>query len=138
MAAPARLTLKVYPTWTHTFRLGERVNLNQRLLNLGGRLRHLGANGMDYRIALVCTGVPTHVGQCLASDVAEEFTHRPWHRNVTYEWDGTHLVLIAENDFDPEGKALMDEFSDAICANADGFDGDFFVRSITTLPVDRN
>jgi hypothetical protein len=44
------------------------------------------------------------------------------------------LVLHAENDFDPEGLALMDEFSDAISACiAGGFDGDIRVLSTTRV-----
>jgi len=57
---------------------------------------------------------------------------------VSCEWDGAELILRAENDWDANGKALMDEFSDAICANADRFDGDIAVRSITEQPVDSN
>jgi hypothetical protein len=40
------------------------------------------------------------------------------------------LILQSENDFDPNGVALMDEFSDAISANVeDGFNGDIRVQS---------
>jgi predicted cupin superfamily sugar epimerase len=55
-------------------------------------------------------------GQNAATDIAEEFTHRPWHQNIRCEWDGSVLILQAENDWDKEGKALLDEFSDAISA----------------------
>ena len=55
-------------------------------------------------------------------DIIEEFTHRPWHENAECRWNGAFLLLTAENDFDAEGLALMDEFSDAIAACiADGF-----------------
>jgi hypothetical protein len=81
------------------------------------------------------SGVPSHAGPELATDIAEEFTHRPWHQNVLCKWDGTVLTLQAENDWDADAKALTDEFSDAICANADAFDGDIEVRSITILPA---
>ena len=77
-----------------------------------------------YRIVLACKGVPTDVGAVAARDITEEFTHRPWHKNARCEWDGTRLVLQADNDSDSNGLALMDEFSDAIAACiADGFDG---------------
>jgi hypothetical protein len=91
---------------------------------------------MSYQIILICIGVPSHVGPRLATDVAEEFTHRPWHQNVSCKWDGTVLILHAENDWDIDAKALMDEFSDAISVNAEIFEGGIEVRSITVLPVD--
>jgi hypothetical protein len=46
------------------------------------------------------------------------------------------LILQAENDWDADAKALTDEFSDAISANADGFEGDIEIRSITVLHAD--
>jgi hypothetical protein len=43
-------------------------------------------------------------------------------------------MLIAENDFDSNGLALQDEFSDAISAWIKGeFDGDIQVLSVETL-----
>ncbi len=87
-----------------------------------------------YRITLECSGVPPGAGDDAAIDIAEEFTHRPWHKNVHCEWDGEFLILTAENDFDSEGKALQDEFSDAICACvAEPCDGDIHVRSVVRL-----
>jgi hypothetical protein len=90
-----------------------------------------------YRIILACNGVPVHVGAEAARDITEEFTHRPWHQNVRCEWDGSRLILQAENDFDSNGLALRDEFSDAISASIeDGFDGGIDVVSISPLPID--
>ena len=90
-----------------------------------------------YRIVLACKGVPPALGANGARDVAEEFTHRPWHRNVTCEWDGSQLILQADNDFDANGLALRDEFSDAISACIhDAFDGDIDVLSVAPLPTD--
>ncbi len=87
-----------------------------------------------YRITLSCDGVPAGAGAQAAIDIKEEFTHRPWHECVKCEWDGTSLVLIAENDYDEQGLALMDEFSDAIAACiADGFDGDIRLVSIASV-----
>ena len=44
---------------------------------------------------------------------------------------GSRLILQADNDFDPNGLALQDEFSDAISASlTDGFDGDIDVVSV--------
>lgn len=84
-----------------------------------------------YRITLACNGVPPEEAQSGAQDIAEEFTHREWHHNVTCEWDGARLFFQAENDYDLDGRALLDEFSDAIsaCINAP-FDGDIEVLSV--------
>ena len=44
------------------------------------------------------------------------------------------LRLTAENDYDSDGRALMDEFLDAISACiAEGFDGDIRVASVKEL-----
>jgi len=69
-----------------------------------------------YKITLSCTGIPEAVGVEAASEVTEEFSHRPWHRSVRCSWDGARLLLLAENDYDVDGLALSDEFSDAIAA----------------------
>ena len=46
--------------------------------------------------------------------------------------DGTRLLLEAENDYDAEGLALQDEFSDCISAYIAGdFDRRITVESIT-------
>jgi hypothetical protein len=90
-----------------------------------------------YRIGLACKGVPAHAGAASARDINEEFTHRPWHRNVSCEWDGSQLTLHADNDFDSNGLALRDEFSDAISACIEnGFDGKIDVVSVSPLPRD--
>jgi hypothetical protein len=87
-----------------------------------------------YRIVLVCEGVPENAGNAAARDIMEEFTHRPWHTNVTCAWDGSRLILQADNDFDSRGLALRDEFSDAISACiAEGFDGELKVLSISGI-----
>jgi hypothetical protein len=69
-----------------------------------------------YKIILACYGVPASTGKIGAQDITEEFTHRPWHQNVICEWDGSRILLQAENDFDNDGLATLDEFSDAVCA----------------------
>jgi len=86
---------------------------------------------------LACRGVPPNLGREAAHDISEEFTHRPWHKNVRCEWDGFRLVLQAENDFDSNGLALRDEFSDAISACVtDGFDGRIEVVSVNPVVAD--
>jgi hypothetical protein len=90
--------------------------------------------GFVFKLKLVCEGVPNHLGSEAAVDITEEFTHRPWHQNVICSWDGSSLILEAENDFDLDGLALQDEFSDAICACiTPGFDGSIKVLSVTHL-----
>jgi hypothetical protein len=85
-----------------------------------------------YRIVLACKGVPA--GAAVAPDITEEFTHRPWHQNVSCEWDGSQLILRADNEFDANGLALIDEFSDAIAASIkDGFDGGIDVVSVSLV-----
>jgi hypothetical protein len=69
-----------------------------------------------YRIKLACDGIPPSAGPQSAIEIAEEFTQRPWHQNVRCSWDGFSLILTAENDFDENGLALRDEFSDAVVA----------------------
>lgn len=73
-----------------------------------------------YRITLACKGVPSQLGPVAAADVTEEFSHRPWHQNVRCDWDGEQLLLHAENDWDADGKALLDEFSDVVSACIEG------------------
>ena len=84
-----------------------------------------------YRVVLACEGVPVEQGAGAAADIQNEFRrHRTWHHNVTCIWDGRLLVLTAENDYDPQGLALLDEFSDTISAYiSGGFDGGIRVVS---------
>lgn len=90
--------------------------------------------GKRYRIELICDGVPPSVGSAAAIDIKEEFGHRPWHQNVQCVWNGAALLLTAENDYDSNGRALMDEFSDAISACiAERFEGNMRVASVKEL-----
>ena len=87
-----------------------------------------------FKLTLTCSGVPTQVGQQAAHDITDEFKHRPWHQDVICSWDGELLVLEATNDFDADGLALRDEFSDAISACIqEGFDGDITILRVTSL-----
>jgi len=88
-----------------------------------------------YRIILACTGIPPSEGPSGTQCIKEEFAQRPWHTNVKCEWDGTQLILQADNDYDSNGLALMDEFSDTISACiSNGGDGSIEVVSVTVLP----
>jgi hypothetical protein len=88
-----------------------------------------------YRVILECDGVPSNEGDTAARHIAQEFIERrPRYRNVTCSFSDGKLTLTAENDFDPKGLALMDEFSDCLSAYISmGFDGDLSVRSATVI-----
>jgi hypothetical protein len=91
-----------------------------------------GREGCRYRIVLSCDGVPVDMGAQAAAEIMKEFIHRPWHENVDCKWSGVSLLLTAENDFEAQGLALVDEFSDAIAACIPGgFNGDIRLVSIT-------
>ena len=48
--------------------------------------------------------------------------------------DGSRLILQADNDFDPNGLSLLDEFSDCTAAYIkELFDGEIRVESITQV-----
>ena len=69
-----------------------------------------------YRIQLSCKGISESAAKAGVTDIAQEFAERPWHQNVHCHWDGSRVVLQADNDYDSTGQALLDEFSDAVCA----------------------
>jgi hypothetical protein len=93
---------------------------------------------VQYLITLECTGVPAEVGEEAAFDIAQEFRiHRPWHQNVlcTYEGDGI-LRLVAQNDFDDDGEALSDEFSDCMTACIEeAFEAQIRTVSVLQIPA---
>jgi len=70
-----------------------------------------------FRVTLICHGLPASVGEEAARDITKEFADsRQWHSRVACEWDGTHLILRSENNFDETGQATLDEFGDCISA----------------------
>lgn len=87
-----------------------------------------------YRIVLQCDGVPVSAGEEAAKDITANFAMRKWHRNAACNWDGTRLTLSLENDFDRDGRATLDEFSDEVSACVrGGFDGDIRVLAVTEI-----
>lgn len=88
-----------------------------------------------YRVVLVCSGIPAGEGPEAARDITAEFAkHRTHHVNVLCRYDDGQLTLVAENDFDPNGLALMDEFSDCLSSFiATPFDGDLIVKSTVRI-----
>ena len=88
-----------------------------------------------FRITLEAAGVPQSAGDRAARDIEEGFRqHYPHERNVICSFSGATLTLVAENDHDPEGLNLMDEFSDVISANiAELFDGEIKLIGVETI-----
>lgn len=90
-----------------------------------------------YRIVLQCDGVPPASGAEGAKRITENFAQRTRHRNALCSWAGGCLTLSVENDFDRDGRATTDEFSDLITACiAEGFDGDIHVVSVKKISQD--
>ena len=69
-----------------------------------------------FEIVVSCSGVSEPVSQAGIGDILAEFAERPWHSLVGCRWDNGRILLRAQNDYDSTGQALLDEFSDAICA----------------------
>lgn len=67
-----------------------------------------------FKARVSCRGLLHEEAVSAPKDILEEFSHRPWHANVRCEWDGASLWLEAENDYDANGLALLDEFSDTV------------------------
>jgi len=88
-----------------------------------------------YRITLECHGVPETAGEKAAGDIAEAFRLRyPHEKKVACTFERGKLQLVAENDYDPQGHNLMDEFSDNISAYiAGGFDGEIRLVCVESL-----
>jgi len=69
-----------------------------------------------FEIMVSCKGVSEQAALFGIKDILSEFADRPWHSAVRCLWDNGRILLLARNDFDSTGQALLDEFSDAICA----------------------
>ncbi len=70
-----------------------------------------------FKITMRAGGIDPGVGLEAADDIENEFReHRRWHERVTCTFSDGMLTLVAFNDFDPEGLALSDEFSDCLSA----------------------
>jgi hypothetical protein len=87
-----------------------------------------------YRITLECHGVPPAAGAEAASDITEAFRlHYPHEYNVVCTFVDGKLRLVADNDYDPEGLNLTDEFSDNIAAYVEPFDGNIELVSVEAI-----
>lgn len=70
-----------------------------------------------YRIAIECLDVASDLGPQAAVDIEQEFrVHRTWHKEPRCTYVGGKLLFVARNDFDVEGRALLDEFWDCLAA----------------------
>lgn len=68
-----------------------------------------------YEITIECLDVAPALGPQAAADIEEEFrVHRTWHDGPSCTYVAGKLLLIARNDFDADGKALLDEFWDCL------------------------
>jgi hypothetical protein len=83
-----------------------------------------------FRITVSCDGIPPGEWPEAISDVREEFSSREWHHVFDIRWLGQALLLTVENDYDANGEALADEFSDTIAAYAPGTPG-YSVRIVS-------
>ena len=70
-----------------------------------------------FKITMRARGVSPDIGPIAAHDIESEFReHRIWHEQVTCSFSDGLLTLVVVNNFDPDGLALSDEFSDCIAA----------------------
>ena len=83
-----------------------------------------------FRTTVSCEGIAPEKWPEALSDVREEFISRHWHRIIEIRWSGQRLLLTVENDYDANGEALADEFSDTIAAYAPGTPG-YSVRIVS-------
>ena len=73
-----------------------------------------------YRITVICERISSESWPDALEDVRNEFKCRPWHCVQDVHWSQDTLFLVAVNDYDEDGEALADEFSDIVAANAPG------------------
>ena len=90
-----------------------------------------------FRITVSCEGITPEKWPEALSEIREEFGSRQWHHIIDIRWSGQTLLLIAENDYDANGEALADEFSDTIAAYAPGTPG-YSVRVVSAANQDRS
>ena len=89
-----------------------------------------------FHAILTCNGLTSAEAANAPRDIVEEISHRPWHQNVECRSDSRLLRMEADNDYDADGKALLDEFGDAVvaCVNVSGIIR-FAIVSVESLPA---
>jgi len=88
-----------------------------------------------YRITVACLGISPDDWPDAISDVNSEFADRLHHRIMSVNWLGADLVVVAENDYDSDGEAFADEYSDTVAAYAPGTPG-YSIRIVSVVPVE--
>jgi hypothetical protein len=87
-----------------------------------------------FKITIRADGISPNAGPTVAEDIEKEFReHRPWHERVTCSFEDGTLTLVAFNDWDRDGSALSDEFSDclSICIVLDEIgEGTFDIETV--------
>ena len=87
-----------------------------------------------FTIKLICRGIPIDLGPRVATNITEEFRYCSWYENAICLWRGGALQLEATSDFDSDGRALAEEFSEAISACvAEPFDGAILVEQVVRI-----
>ena len=88
-----------------------------------------------FEIVLSCKGVSEQAAQAGIKDVLAEFAERTWHSVVSCHWEAGRILLSARNEYDSNGQALLDEFSDVICACMPIEESpiSFTIESVTTV-----
>lgn len=88
-----------------------------------------------FRITITCEGLSTLQMECALPALLEEFEQRPWQQNMLCKIENDLLFIQAENDFDDDGKALLDEACDAVfaCVEGDWQDLRFEVHSVEKI-----
>ncbi len=69
-----------------------------------------------FEIVVSCRGVSEQAALDCLDDLLREFAERPWQTAVRCRWENGQIFLHVRNDYDSTGQAVLDEFSDAICA----------------------
>ena len=87
-----------------------------------------------FEIVVSCSGLSEATGRVADTDIANEFVERPWHIDVRCWWEGDLLLLCARNDYDTNGQALADEFSDAVCA-CTPIEGEIGIHVVTVRQI---
>ena len=87
-----------------------------------GETPRRSASSLDtvFRVSVACEGIPPNAWPDALVDVGSEFAKRTWHHIVHCGWEGGALILVVDNDYDKDGAAVADEFSDTVAAYAPG------------------
>jgi hypothetical protein len=106
----------------------------QRTDQLIVRVLNARFEGHMFTIKLICRGIPKELGPKTATHITEEFWYCSCYANAICLWREDTLQLEATSDFDSDGRALAEEFSEAISACvAEPFDGAISVEQVVRI-----